>query len=365
MESRRPERCGQADDGQALASPVARGGTGPALRRRRRGKGLVPRLRDSMFHYDRGLKLTKADLAVDARRRQPRAFVSHAHTDHMARHQLALCTPETGRLYHLRMGRRDILELPCRRPLEWGGLRLTTYPAGHCLGSAMLLAEDGDESLLYTGDFKLGECATSEPAELPHADTLVIESTYGDPSYRLTPRAAVVSQLLEVVHGALARDQVPVIQAYALGKAQEVTKLLTLSGVPVLQHPRVFEVSQVYVACGVDLGEHHPYTGQPRAGYAVVVPPNFHRPGTLTGLKNTVTIAVTGWAMHAATRWRLGVDHAIPLSDHAGYDDLFVAIDLVQPRRIFCTHGPEEFVDRLRAAGLNAHRLEAHAAGPR
>ena len=94
-----------------------------------------------MFHFDRGLKLTKADLAIDFRRRQPRGFISHAHNDHMARHQLALCTPDTGRLYQHRLGKRSVHELPYRQPIDFGGLRLTTYPAGHCLGSAMLLAE--------------------------------------------------------------------------------------------------------------------------------------------------------------------------------------------------------------------------------
>ena len=48
-----------------------------------------------MFHFDDGLKLTAIDLAVDLTRRQPRGFISHAHGDHMARHELTFCTPET------------------------------------------------------------------------------------------------------------------------------------------------------------------------------------------------------------------------------------------------------------------------------
>ena len=58
-----------------------------------------------MFHWDNGLKLTRPDLAIDFRRRQPRGFLSHAHADHMARHQYALCTPATAALYHLRLAR--------------------------------------------------------------------------------------------------------------------------------------------------------------------------------------------------------------------------------------------------------------------
>jgi Cft2 family RNA processing exonuclease len=316
-----------------------------------------------LFHYDRGLKLTRADLAIDFRRRQPRAFISHAHIDHMARHQLAICTPATARLYQLRLGRRDVLELPYRQPLEWGGLRLTTFPAGHCLGSAMLFAEDNGQTLLYTGDFKLGESATSERAELPRADILVIESTYGEPQYRHPPRAESVARLIETCRQVLAEGATPVVQAYALGKAQEVTALLTAAGIPVLQHRTVFEVSQVYTACGVDLGNFSLYFGRPNREHVVVTPPAMHRPGHLPGLARSVSIAVTGWATRHDSRRRLGVDHAIPLSDHADYDELFAAVERVGAREIYCTHGPDCFVERLRNAGFNAFPLATRRSG--
>lgn len=310
-----------------------------------------------MFHFDGGLFLTKPGLAIDCRRRQPRAFVSHAHNDHMARHEWALCTPATGRLYQLRLGRRPVKELPYRQPLEFGGMRLTAYPAGHCLGSAMLLAEDGEQSLLYTGDFKLGESATAERAELPRADILILECTYGDPRYRLTPRAEAVARLVALVRQTLAGGDIPVIQAYTLGKSQEVTRILTLAGIPVLQHASIFEVSQVYAACGVELGDYALYSKDRLPGHAVIVPPRMHRPETLPGLSREVTFAVTGWAMDASAKHRWGVDHAIPLSDHADYDELFAAVERVGPREVYCTHGPATFADRLREAGFNAHTL--------
>ena len=307
-----------------------------------------------MFHWDNGLKLTKAGLAIDFCRRQPRAFISHAHSDHIARHEYALCTPETAALYQHRLGRRRTLPMPYRTPIEWGGLRLTTFPAGHCLGSAMLLAEDGPQSLLYTGDFKLGDSATAEKAELPHADILVIESTYGHPDYRLPPREQSLEQLFSLVRQTLADGAVPVIQAYALGKGQEVTRLLTDAGIPVLQHRDIFAVSQVYEACGVSLGQYELFTGEARPGWAIIVLPGR---GSLQMHGSQVRIAVTGWAVDERAKYRFGVDHAIPLSDHADYDELFEAVARVSPRVIYCTHGPESFVDRLRDAGHDAHPL--------
>lgn len=310
-----------------------------------------------MFHYDGGLKLTKADLAIDFRRRQPRAFISHAHSDHMGRHEFALCTPETARLYQHRLGRRETLAMPYRQPIDWGGLRLTTYPAGHCLGSAMLLAEDGEQTLLYTGDFKLGPSATTEQAQLPQADILVMECTFGTPAYRMAPRAQVVAQLLDLVRQTLQSNRTPVIQAYALGKAQEVTRLLTREGIPVLQHPSVYEISRIYEQCGTELGAHRLYPGYPVPGHAVVVPPGKAYLSQLPGLVRAVTFAVTGWAMDDRTRYRWGVDHALPLSDHADFDQLLDAAAQVNAKEIYCTHGPADFVIYLRDAGFNAFPL--------
>jgi Cft2 family RNA processing exonuclease len=312
-----------------------------------------------MFHFDAGLFLTQAQLAVDVRRRQPRCFVSHAHTDHIARHELALATRVTGRLYRHRLGLQyRVTEMNFREALEFGGLRLTAYPAGHCLGSAMLLADDGAQSLLYTGDFKLAASLTAEQAELPHADILVMESTYGLPRYRLPPRALVVEQLLEIVNRALAAGRTPVVHAYPLGKSQEVTKLLTSHGIPVLQHDAIYQISRIYEECGCNLGNFAPYPGQPLADHVLVTLPRGMNGFRLAKLGNTVSIAATGWAVDATTKYRWGVDYALPLSDHADFDQLIEAVRIVQPREVYCTHGAAEFVDQLRDLGFNAFPLQ-------
>jgi Cft2 family RNA processing exonuclease len=315
-----------------------------------------------MFHYENGLVLTHGRLAIDFRRRQRCGFISHAHGDHMARHELALATPATACLYRHRLGDRlRVLEMPYRAAIEFGGLRLTTYPAGHCLGSAMLLADDGDSRLLYTGDFKLAASHTAERAELPQADIMVMESTFGLPRYRMPGRDDVIAQMLTEVHAALNSGRTPVIHAYALGKAQEVTKILTTAGIGVQQHPVTYAVSRVYAACGIDLSSGTAtvgvYRDRPLAGHAVVTLPRGLKNHRLPGLGATWSIAVTGWARDAGARYRLGVDVALPLSDHADFDDLCSAVRQVNPREVYCTHGPRAFVDHLRMAGFNARPL--------
>ncbi len=308
-----------------------------------------------MFHWDNGIFLTGANLALDVRRRQARGFISHAHADHIGPHELALCTPATARLYQHRRGmHRKTKEMPFFEPLEFGPLRLTTYPAGHCLGSAMLLAEDGEKSLLYTGDYKLGPSATSREAQLPQADILIMESTFGRPKYRMPPREEVIQQLLELVHETLEQGRTPVLHAYALGKAQEVTKLLTDQGISVLQHSQTFAVSEVYQKCGMELGDVAEYRSKLVPGRAVVTLPRGVRGFRLAGISEPVSIAVTGWAIDPGTLYRLGVDHALPLSDHADFNQLLQTAEEVGAREIYCTHGPREFVEHLRAEGFNA-----------
>ncbi len=311
-----------------------------------------------MFHYNNGLFLTDAQLAVDVRRRQPRAFISHAHADHIARHELALATRATARFYHHRLGdQHRVREMEFGQLIEFGGLQLSVYPAGHCLGSAMLLARNDRQSLLYTGDFKLGPSATSEPAEVPKADILVMESTFGSPKYRLPPREHAIDQLLETVTSTLAEEKTPVIHAYALGKAQEVTKLLTDHGFAVLQHPLIYATSQIYLELGVDLGNLAEYVEKPLAGHVVVTLPRSMRKFRLPGLERTLSIATTGWAVDPNTKYRWGVDVAIPLSDHADFDELVETVRRVEPREVICTHGPTEFADHLCDLGFNARPL--------
>jgi putative mRNA 3-end processing factor len=314
-----------------------------------------------MLHYDRGLKLTECDLAIDMRRRQPRGFISHAHADHVARHELAFCTPQTARLYHNRHGVRPVLEMPYGQTRQFGETRLTTLPAGHVLGSAMLLAEINGQRLLYTGDFKLGPSLTAGEAQMPRADVLVMESTYGDPAYCLPPRQECCERLVSAVRDALAQDVTPVVHAYALGKAQEVTRILTSAGIPVLQHPKAYEISVIYEACGVMLGDVALYNGSKLPGHAVVAPPQHHKGYRLAGLKRVRSIAVTGWAHNPHGRFRPRADIAIPLSDHADFDQLIACVEMVEPRVVLCTHGEPSFVEHLRKRGFNAHILDEKA----
>lgn len=316
-----------------------------------------------MFHFDGGLRITSIDMGVDVCRRQPRGFISHAHTDHMGRHELAYCTPATAALYQHRYGVRPTRAMPFGEPLDMGELTLTTLPAGHVFGSAMLHVRGAEGTLLYTGDFKLRPSATAEAADLPRVDVLIMESTYGDPQYRLPPRDETIAELVGIVRRVLASGRTPVVQAYVLGKAQEVTRILNDAGLRVVQHPLAFAISQIYQQYGCDLGPLELVGDVPPDDAVVIAPPRSQKAAALTGLRRPVTIAVTGWAVNPAWKRRLGADYAVPLSDHADFDELVECVERVEPAAVYCTHGPAEFVELLRRRGHNAHPLAGCRSG--
>ncbi|MCA9175010.1 MAG: hypothetical protein KDB14_11060 [Planctomycetales bacterium] len=314
-----------------------------------------------MFVYDNGLKLMPSGLAIDFRHRQPFGFISHAHGDHMARHAQAVCTANTSVIYQRRLGSRCVKVLDYGQPWQLGDTTLTTYPAGHMLGSAMLLAEQNGLRLLYTGDFQLASSRTAEPAgTLPRADVLVMESTFGLPRWDFGPRQNQEQRLVDTVRQSWDSGRAPVVFAYATGKAQEVTSLLHAAGLRVRVHPAIAEISNAYRHCGCDLPEPELYEAPRLApGEVAIVPPRQHRGAKfLPCPAGSLKIGVSGWGLDPRTRHRLEVDVVVPLSDHADFPQLLQCVEQVQPQIVFCTHGPPEFVDELRAREFNAFPLD-------
>ena len=313
-----------------------------------------------VVHRD-GIFIPEADLWLDPPRRKARALISHAHSDHFARHDWTLCTPATADLIHARYGeaRKGKTE-----PLEFGksitinGFRAKLLPAGHVLGSAMLHLErlrDG-ATLLYTGDFKLRDSLTTRTAELMPADTLVMETTFGRPLYRFPSRSDVRAQLHEFVKQAVSDVAVPVLLGYSLGKAQELQALLADCAAPLMVHDTIAKFNEVYRSHGVTLPEHRDYNAAAARGHVVIAPP-----GAATELQNMFPCRramATGWALMKGAKYRFGVDEIFPVSDHADYDELLACVDAVKPKVVRTVHGSTtEFARDLRRRGIEAWSL--------
>lgn len=197
--------------------------------------------------YLRGIHLPASGLWLDPWDAKPFAFVSHAHSDHIAGHSEIIASAGTARLMQARLsGERVENTLEFGVPSEVRGLRMTLLPAGHIFGSAQLFLETGAGSLLYSGDFKLRPSLSAEPAETCHAETLIMETTYGLPKYRMPPTDETLAQMVEFCREALEEKAVPVLLGYSLGKSQEILCALLAAGLTPMLHASVFRMTEIY-----------------------------------------------------------------------------------------------------------------------
>jgi len=313
--------------------------------------------------HPRGIYLPEADLWLDPHFGVKRAFVSHAHADHVARHGLTFCSALTERLMRSRFGLKaeaEVQALAWREPVAWEGWEMRVMPAGHIVGSAMLhltRLRDG-ATLLYTGDYKLRQGLSAEKAELLGADTLIMETTFGLPHYVFPPVAEVVGQVLKWVRETLDEGGIPVLLGYSLGKAQEILCALADLGVPVMLHAAVWKMTEELREVLGRLPELKPFEAATAGGHVLVFPPSAARAQALRKLKVCRTAMLSGWALQAGAKYRYQVDEAFPLSDHADYPELLETVKEVGPKRVYLVHGSvREFAADLRQRGYDARAL--------
>lgn len=112
------------------------------------------------------------------------------------------------------------------------GLKVRFINAGHIVGAACIYLRYGERSLLYTGDYNTASSRTTEGlklADLPAADVLITESTYGGDIHpaRKTQETALMQAIAAV---AQAGGNV-LIPAFALGRAQEILLAIRTSAI--------------------------------------------------------------------------------------------------------------------------------------
>lgn len=305
-----------------------------------------------------GVWLPQIGWWLDAHFPQSRAFVSHAHSDHIAPHGEILCSAGTSRLMRARMpGQRTEHVLPFGQtePLT-ADCAVTLHPAGHIYGSAQsLLAHERHGTLLYTGDFKLRPGRSAEACATPRADTLIMETTFGLPHYVFPPTAQVLREIAGFCHNCLDDGETPVLFGYSLGKSQELLCGLAEARLPVMLHPQTLRLTRIYEELGIAFPPYRDFHDGELPGHVVICPPQTPNSSFLKKIPRRRTAMITGWAMDSGAIYRHQCDAAFPLSDHADFPDLLRFVDLVQPKRVLTLHGfTREFAQTLRDRGIEA-----------
>ena len=170
---------------------------------------------------------------------------------HLSKHEPALpLYTRLDALHSLELLRAQPMGTPFE-PLP--GWRATFTRAGHILGAACVLLEVGGRRILFSGDLgrpdDLLMCAPDAP---PAADTVLVESTYGDRSH---PPGSVLDELGPPLARLATRGGVAVVPVFAVGRAQTVLHAIARlksrgdlpAGLPVyLDSPMAVSATQLF-----------------------------------------------------------------------------------------------------------------------
>jgi len=108
------------------------------------------------------------------------------------------------------------------RPGHWfepiPGWKARFQSAGHILGAASLLLEVGGRRILFSGDLGRSDDPLMNPPEPPpQADTVLIESTYGN---RQHPQGKLYAEVGPLLKKLAKRGGIAVVPVFAVGRAQ-------------------------------------------------------------------------------------------------------------------------------------------------
>jgi len=155
---------------------------------------------------------------------------------------------------------RQVVQVPYGREMDvTKTVRFRFIEAGHILGSAMVhltaMGPDRERTLSFSGDMgRRGLPILKPTGDIPPADVLVCESTYGNRLHRSF--AETVEKLYATVRNTVAKDGKALIPAFSLGRTQLIVHLLQVGlrekkipAVPIyVDSPLACEVAEVYRA---------------------------------------------------------------------------------------------------------------------
>jgi len=269
------------------------------------------------------------------------AFVTHAHSDHtygFATSAKKYSTQETLRIYESLKEKtvKNTQPVKVGETLRFDQTEVKVLNAGHMLGSCQYEVVAPNFTAIYTGDINCVDTLTTQAAEHKSCDYLVVEATYGHPSYLFPRRSTMYADIVRWSVTEIEEGKTPTFQVYSSGKPQELVRLFNVyTKIPVLCSPTITRANQVHDENGVKLDYHDSSTTEGKRmmkkGGCVYI---------TTGRgddtpKNASRAVTTGWALRQAFRRST----SFPLSSHADYDQLMQFVKEVNPKKVYIFTG--------------------------
>lgn len=288
---------------------------------------------------------------LDPKKARDISFISHAHSDHVPRSfsGTLLASRETCSL-----SRREVIGECWHHSTNINELQFTLYSSGHILGANQLMIENGSK-VLYSGDLNLNGGMIAPPAQTPSCDILILDTTFGDPRYIFPKRHDIIREMIDWAHECISRDKIPVMLGYALGKAQELTKIFS-SEFSVYVSENIHTFNKRYEKLGTQLGQYQRISDYENRsdGVFIDIPQNRKKYPS----DRFSTALASGWSMNSGYQNRNASHRGFPLSDHSDFYGLMEFVRKVSPQIVYTTHGfTQEFSASLKIEGYYSEPL--------
>lgn len=282
-------------------------------------------------------------------------YISHAHSDHVKNRNKKSIIASQPTI--------DISNINYTEKIELKNVKL--HRAGHMFGATQIeILKDG-ENFVYTGDLSLSDGFTFKGADIVEADTLLIESTYGMKDYVFPKREDIAEIIKREVMSRINYGNI-IFSSYPTGKSQELIKILNeYCGITPLVPERIARISESYNKNGNKLefinSESEEGNELLKSNFVGIVskssinPYEFRSKMTSFYSKPTYLMSLSGWNLRCRSD---RYDVALPMSDHADYNELIEYVEYSNPKKIY-TFGSfaDTFSNVLRLKGYNSEKV--------
>lgn len=288
-------------------------------------------------------------------------FITHAHSDHTYGFKSPAkkySTNETLRIYECLKDRevKNCHTLKVGEKTRFGDAEVTVLNAGHMLGSCQFEIATPEFTAIYTGDINCVDTLTTKAAEQRTCDYLIIEATYGHPSYVFPRRSTMYADIVSWTMTEIREGKIPTFQVYSSGKPQEVVRLFNVyTKIPVVCSPTIARANRAHTENGVKLEYLDSSTPEGRRELKAGTCAYITTAGGDHIPRNASRAVATGWALRQAFRKFT----SFPLSSHADYDQLMEFVGKVHPKRVYVFTGYSDIlsVEIERKLGIRAGPL--------
>lgn len=292
-------------------------------------------LYDFIVQTKMGLFCSYGNFYLDPKEPYVDAVISHAHGDHaIGGNQNVYCTEATSvfmKHRYKKFAASNFYIKSYHDSFVLNGVEISFIPAGHILGSALVLMQYKGVKYLYTGDYKLEEDATCEPMEFVQADVLITETTFANPATEHPDAIAEIKKLNEVSTNIM-------LGSYALGKSQRLIAMINqhCPEKRILVHHSILPFVKIYEQLGINLGKYEVYDRKVMknnlTNMIYIVPPMVFN--SYFKAINVVRVFATGWK-HLQSNNEI----QLYISDHVDWKAILKTIEMVNPKEIWTTHG--------------------------